>query len=134
MIEVNKIKFIDDSYNSNPLSLKQALDTLDNLKAKGRKIFVMGDMLELGSRQKLFHCQAGQKVAKICDTFITVGKLSKVAAQAAKRAGFAVKNIFTCETPQEARDVLFNKISPKNDDVVLVKGSRAMRMEEVFKV
>lgn len=133
-IELNNIKFIDDTYNSNPLSLRQALEALDNLKIKGRKIFVMGDMLELGISADSFHLQAGKKIAGICDAFITVGRLSRLSARAAKSAGFNVQNIFSCESSSEARNILFDKISPNPDDIILVKGSRSMKMEEVFKI
>lgn len=132
-VTINETKFIDDTYNSNPFSLKQALETLANLKTKGRKIFVMGDMLELGSRSRSFHLQAGQKVKEICDIFMTVGELSKFAAEAAGRSGFNSNNIFTCGSTKAARDILFNKISLETNDIVLVKGSRAMQMEEIFK-
>jgi len=132
LIEFNKIKFIDDTYNSNPLSLKQALDTLDNFSTKGRKIFVMGDMLELGKLSESFHRQMGKSIARICDAFIAVGRLSKFSAQTARTSGFDSDNIFVCEDTAEAKEVLFNKISPKGDDIILVKGSRLMRMEEVF--
>lgn len=132
-ITLNKIKFIDDTYNSNPLSLKQALDALANFRTKGRKIFVMGDMLELGREEKLLHAQMGSKIGEACDTFITVGKLAKLAAEKAVSCGFNTKNIFTCESTTQARDILFKQISPTFNDVVLVKGSRAMKMEEVFK-
>jgi len=133
-VTLNKIRFIDDTYNSNPFSLKQALDTLANSRVKGRKIFVMGDMLELGSAKELLHYRVGGKVKQACDVFITVGKLSRLAAEAARRSGFDIKNIFTCQSTQEACDILFNKISPRPDDLVLVKGSRAMKMEEIIRV
>jgi len=133
LIRLDKIKFIDDTYNSNPLSLKQALDVLGRFNTYGRKILVMGDMLELGSRKSAFHFQAGRQAAKICDALITVGKLSKLAADAARECGFDIRNIFTCESCRDAQDILFNKISPREDDIVLVKGSRAMKMEEIFK-
>jgi len=132
IMELNQAKFIDDTYNSNPASLKQALSVLYNFKTKGRKIFVMGDMLELGGRKELFHYHVGQKVREICDIFITVGRLSGFAAEAARRSGFDTKNIFTCASTGEARDILFNKVSLSRRDVVLVKGSRAMKMEEIF--
>lgn len=132
-MESNKIKFINDSYNSNPLSLKEALDTLNNFPAKGRKIFVMGDMLELGSKKELFHRRAGQQAAWACDIFVTVGRLSKFAASAARLCGFSARNLFSCSSPQEARELLFRRIAVRSDDIVLVKGSRAMRMEEVLK-
>lgn len=132
-LELNNIKFINDTYNSNPLSLKEAIETLGNFQINGRKIFIMGDMLELGNRKKLFHRQAGRKVAHICDVFITVGELSKFAAEAARASGFNTKNIFTCTSNLEAQDILFKKVSVGPDDIVLVKGSRAMRMEEILK-
>ncbi|MDD5237687.1 MAG: UDP-N-acetylmuramoyl-tripeptide--D-alanyl-D-alanine ligase [Candidatus Omnitrophica bacterium] len=133
LLELNKVKFIDDTYNANPFSLKEALDVLDNFDVKGRKIFIMGDMFELGSERESFHREVGRKVGSVCDTFITVGKLSKLAASAAELSGFDMKNIFICETCAQARDILFNKVIPKKDDIVLVKGSRLMKMEEVFK-
>jgi UDP-N-acetylmuramoyl-tripeptide--D-alanyl-D-alanine ligase len=130
---INNIRFIDDSYNSNPLSLKQALDTLAGLDSEGRRIFVMGDMLELGARKEFFHRQAGRQAAASCDVFITVGRLSESAAGAARASGFAAGNLFACTSTAQARDILFNRVLPGPHDVVLVKGSRAMRMEEIFK-
>jgi UDP-N-acetylmuramoyl-tripeptide--D-alanyl-D-alanine ligase len=132
-VEFNKIRFIDDTYNSNPLSLKGALDILNNLKTKGRKIFIMGDMLELGEHKELFHGQAGRRVSGICDIFITVGKLSNLAAKTARSCGLDIKNIFTCESAQEAGEILFNKVLPKKEDIILVKGSRLMKMEEILR-
>ncbi|MFA5155869.1 MAG: UDP-N-acetylmuramoyl-tripeptide--D-alanyl-D-alanine ligase [Candidatus Omnitrophota bacterium] len=128
----NKVKFIDDTYNSNPLSLKQALDALEKLEGAGRKIFVMGDMLELGEAKEAFHCEAGFNAAKICDIFIAVGSLSRLAAKEAASCGLKAKSIFTCDSALEARDILVNKISLKDGDIVLVKGSRGMKMENVL--
>lgn len=133
LIKRNNIKFIDDTYNSNPLSLRQALKALANFKTKGRKIFVMGDMLELGDYKERFHYQAGREIARCCDIFISVGRLSKLAAQAANKSGLDARNIFICDTPCQAGDILFKSISPKKYDIVLVKGSRLMKMEAIFK-
>ena len=134
LLEINKIRFIDDTYNSNPLSLKRALEVLGSFSTQGRKIFVMGDMLELGDEEHSFHREAAKRAAGVCDTLITVGKLSCLAAEAMKGFGFDIKKIFACQSSQEAREVLLSKISPKEKDIILVKGSRAMRMEEVFKI
>lgn len=133
-VKLNRINFIDDTYNSNPLSLRQALDTLKGFKTKGRKILVMGDMLELGKQSRWFHSQAGCAAAESCDIFVSVGKLSQVSARAARRSGLDAKNIFTCGSSAEARDILYTKILPGEDDVVLVKGSRAIKMEDVLKI
>lgn len=134
LIEINKVRFIDDTYNSNPFSLSQALEALNNFETKGRKIFVMGDMMELGRHREIFHRKSGHHAAKVCDVFIGVGKLSQSAVNEALQSGFDSKNIFTCVSNSEARSILFRKIIPGPDDIVLVKGSRAMKMEEVFKV
>lgn len=131
VVKRNKTIFIDDTYNSNPLSFKQALGTLSDFKINGRKIVIMGDMLELGSSQETLHEHAGRAVADVCDIFITVGELSRLSAYAARAYG--MNNVFSCKSSQEAREILFNKILPGRDDLVLVKGSRRMKMEEVFK-
>ncbi|MFH0913460.1 MAG: UDP-N-acetylmuramoyl-tripeptide--D-alanyl-D-alanine ligase [Candidatus Omnitrophota bacterium] len=131
--KIGKTRFIDDTYNSNPLSLKGALEALHNFKTKGRKIFVMGDMLELGKSKEEFHCQAGREAARACSIFITVGRLSRLAADAARASGFDKKNIFICDNARQAQDILSRRVLPKKDDLVLAKGSRLMKMEEVFK-
>jgi len=134
LIKLSDIRFIDDTYNSNPLSLRQALEALRSLNIIGRKIFIMGDMLELGRKEMAFHLKAGREIAQACDVFVAVGKLSKLAASSAESFGLGLRNIFTCKSSQEARDILFNQISPEKNDIVLVKGSRGMKMEEIFKI
>jgi UDP-N-acetylmuramoyl-tripeptide--D-alanyl-D-alanine ligase len=126
--------FIDDTYNSNPTSLKEALNALANIPVKGRRIFIMGDMYELGRKAEFFHRQAGKDIARICDIFIGVGKLSMVTAEAVRIYGLSAKYILTCESSFQARDILFNRIIPTKNDIILVKGSRRMKMEEVLKV
>ncbi|MCM8796010.1 MAG: UDP-N-acetylmuramoyl-tripeptide--D-alanyl-D-alanine ligase, partial [Candidatus Omnitrophica bacterium] len=130
--KVKGITFIDDTYNSNPLSLSYALEVLAGFKNKGRKIFCMADMLELGRYKEAFHYTAGRKAARVCDIFITVGKLAGISARAAKEANYNCQNIYPCDSTKEAARVLFKKIVPSSDDVILVKGSRAMHMEEIF--
>jgi UDP-N-acetylmuramoyl-tripeptide--D-alanyl-D-alanine ligase len=130
---VKGIRFIDDTYNSNPSSLEQALMAFDSLKIKGRKIFVMGDMFELGRGREAFHRRAAKTIAWACDIFVATGKLSQITAEALVSGGFAAENIFTCATAREARDILFKRISPRKNDIILVKGSRLMKMEGVLK-
>jgi len=132
--EFKGLRFIDDTYNSNPLSLNNALIALDAIKCKGRKILIMGDMLELGEQKELLHRQVAGSITNICDVLVSVGSLAGFTAQAAKARGFKSKNIFCCASASQARDLLLNKISPGAKDIILVKGSRSMKMEEVFKV
>ncbi len=131
IIKSKEVTFIDDTYNSNPLSLKAALDTLGKINPKGRKIVVMGDMLELGHHKEILHRKAGHQAAQVCDIFIGVGPLSKFAADAARTYG--TLQVFTCATSREANGLLFNKIALNKDDLVLVKGSRGMKMEGAFR-
>lgn len=130
---IDRKTFIDDTYNSNPASLSGALDVLKNIKTKARKIVVLGDMLELGPLSRKFHLQAGKQIYKICDIIITAGTLSKSAAWAAERHGFDRDSIFICDSAEEAARTLHNIVRPSGKDIILVKGSRLMRMEEVFK-
>jgi UDP-N-acetylmuramoyl-tripeptide--D-alanyl-D-alanine ligase len=124
--------FLDDTYNSNPASLEKALEALRTFKARGRKIFIMGDMLELGSYAESFHRKAGKTVAQVCDVFITVGSFTRLTAEAARKAGMRASSIFACSSSKEARDVLTRKLKPSKDDMVLVKGSRMMQMEQII--
>jgi len=132
-IELNGISFIDDTYNANPASLSEALDVLDRFRVKGRKIFVMGDMLELGKSAEGFHRQAGVQVAQVCDVFISVGKFSQFAARWARKFGLGKDCVFSCQDPQQAGDLLFKVVKPNPRDLILVKGSRLMKMEKVLK-
>lgn len=127
-----KVRFIDDTYNSNPLSLRQALQTLAEIEACGRKVLVMGDMLELGERADAFHRQAGRCAARICDIFVAVGSRALVAARQAQRSGLGSGRVFVCDTAQDAADLLRRRLCLKQGDVVLAKGSRGMHLENIF--
>lgn len=132
-VKLNGISFIDDTYNANPASLSEALSALSRLRVKGRRIFVMGDMLELGKSAEGFHRQAGVQIARICDIFIGVGKLTQLTAHWAHRSGLSKDCVFTCQDSRQAASLLLKTIKPNHRDLILVKGSRLMKMEEVFK-
>ena len=133
IVKVGESTFIDDSYNSSPASLREALRTLRGLRTRGDKIVVMGDMLELGAREKLLHYKAGMEAAGSCDKFIAVGALAVSALAALRRAGFRREDLFSCGSSEEAREILAKNKLLKKDTIVLVKGSRRMKMERVFK-
>ncbi len=112
----NKATLINDSYNANPSSMRAALLTLAGLKAK-RRIAVLGDMLELGSSAKSAHKKTGNLVRKLgIDVLITVGKLSR-----------GMKGDFHYTNPHLAAKKLKTIIKPR--DIILVKGSRGIKME-----
>lgn len=131
--KLRQTTFIDDSYNANPASLKEAVKVLKDSPCRGRKIIVLGDMLELGKRAGHFHYQAGKQICKICDIIISVGNLSKLAAQAAQRQARAGLKIFNCASSQEARQILFDQVGLQAKDIVLLKGSRRMKLEEIIR-
>jgi UDP-N-acetylmuramoyl-tripeptide--D-alanyl-D-alanine ligase len=132
LVEFKNLRFIDDTYNSNPLSLKAALAALGAAKCKGRKILIMGDMLELGKQKELLHRQIAWSITNTCDLLIAVGSLARLAAASACKQGLAAGRIFCCDNALAARDLLFKKIAPETDDLILVKGSRSMKMEKIL--
>jgi len=118
---------LDDTYNSTPESALAALNLLSELE--GRKIAVLGDMLELGSYEHQGHEMVGLRAGVVADELITVGKRAKMIAQAAKKAGLPAQNITELEDSDQVIEFLRNRLDEQ--DVVLVKGSRAMQMEEI---
>ncbi|MFY9402465.1 MAG: UDP-N-acetylmuramoyl-tripeptide--D-alanyl-D-alanine ligase [Candidatus Omnitrophota bacterium] len=130
IIKRRGLRFIDSTYNSNPASLSYALDLLNSLKVKGRKIAVLGDMLELGKSSLALHKEAIEKALLVCDNLVAVGTLSSLSARAKKNKD---KNIITCSNSLQARKALRRDLKVTDRDIILVKGSRGMKMEEVFR-
>jgi len=122
---------IDDSYNSSPIALEEALNALEIATCSGRKIAILGDMLELGKFSIEEHKRLGKKLAKICDLLITVGLRGKFFAEGALKVKMGKRKIVSFETSVEAGDFIKQKI--EKGDLVLVKGSQGVRMEKVVK-
>ncbi|WP_066634763.1 UDP-N-acetylmuramoyl-tripeptide--D-alanyl-D-alanine ligase [Desulfolucanica intricata] len=130
ILERNGITIINDAYNANPDSVKAALLTLSELAYNRRKIAVLGSMFELGARAKPGHREVGEAaVAAEIDTLITVGDLAMEIAKGAEIAGMSSDRIFRCVNNQDACVVLGDILQER--DIILVKGSRGMRLEEV---
>jgi UDP-N-acetylmuramoyl-tripeptide--D-alanyl-D-alanine ligase len=118
---------VDDTYNASPQSTMAALNLLEELD--GRKIAVLGDMLELGQYERQGHEMIGIRSAEVADVLITVGERARVIAQAAYEAGMLESEITSVADNQLAIEVLAEMIGP--EDVVLIKGSRGMRMDTI---
>jgi UDP-N-acetylmuramoyl-tripeptide--D-alanyl-D-alanine ligase len=132
MLNIDNIKIINDCYNSNPGSLVWALQFLREYRSRGKKIIVCGDMLELGRRAEILHSNMGKRIAKgEIDFLITVGPLSRNIAQGAHLAGMPRNSIRRYKNTTEAAKFL--RGLTETGDVVLIKGSRAMQMENVVK-
>ncbi len=121
---------IDDSYNASPLAVEAALEALAALRA-ARRLAVLGDMLELGKYTEPAHRRAGELAARIVDVLIAVGPRAKYIAEGAAQAGFAKKNILIFPDSAAAKDEVAKLL--KKGDLVLVKGSRGMHLEEVVR-
>ena len=121
---------IDDSYNSNPVALEVTLKSVAELRAK-RKIAVLGDMLELGEDSVKYHVSAGKQVVESgFDLLVTVGPLSKHMADGAREKGMPKERIHTFENSQEAAKSLGGLL--EHGDLILVKGSRGIKMEYII--
>lgn len=128
---VDGVTYIDDSYNSNPTSFRAALEALKAYKTRGKKGVVFGDMLELGESGETLHREAGRHLSDLLfDFVVATGPLSKLAAEEAVKNGYDASRMHWAKTSAEAGTILKGLAAP--GDVVLVKGSRGMKMEKVF--
>ena len=122
------VTFLDDSYNANPDSVRAGLAVLRSVPAR-RRIFVFGGMLELGASSERLHYELGESAAGAVDVLVTVGELPRPTARAARAAGLAEADLIEARDVDEAVGALSALVAP--GDVVLVKASRAARLERV---
>ena len=120
---------LEDSYNANPLSMRAALDALYDLGRPGRRIAVLGDMLELGQAARDLHHEVGALVASRADWLFTLGDLAGEIAVGAAAHGLPAERIIAARTVDELLDQLQPLL--QSGDRLLIKGSRGMRMERV---
>ena len=125
--EIHGVQFIDDSYNANPDSMKAALRTLMELDADGKRIAVLGRMLELGEESERGHREVGEAAATLgIDHLISIG--NDTIALAAEQAG--LENSAIAQDASDAAEMLNEIVGP--GDLVLIKGSRSSRTELVL--
>jgi UDP-N-acetylmuramoyl-tripeptide--D-alanyl-D-alanine ligase len=123
----NGATILDDTYNASPASTIAALNLLDELE--GRKIAVLGDMLELGDYEREGHEKVGMRALEVADVLITVGALGRIIGETAIRWGMSSDRVYLLDDCDAVVDVLENLV--EGDDIILVKGSRAMQMEGI---
>jgi len=121
----NGSTILDDSYNASPASMLAALDLLADLA--GRRIALLGDMLELGAAEEEGHRSVGQRAATACDLLLTVGPRASSIGEAARRA--CATEVRHLDSAEEAIETLREEL--REGDHLLVKASRAMVFEEV---
>jgi UDP-N-acetylmuramoyl-tripeptide--D-alanyl-D-alanine ligase len=129
--EIAGVTVVDESYNSNPASLRAAVEAFMEMPAQGRRWLVLGDMLELGEQSPALHVEAGVFCGRAgVDGLVTLGdqtvELSRTAAEQRKAPG----DISHFIEAQSLAAYLDERLG--DGDAVLVKGSRGMRMETVI--
>jgi UDP-N-acetylmuramoyl-tripeptide--D-alanyl-D-alanine ligase len=118
---------LDDTYNASPESTIAALNLLEELD--GNKIAVLGDMLELGQYEYEGHRMVGGRAAEVVDELVVVGKRAETIATIAHKNGLSGEKITKLNNSQQAVDFLSDRLDV--NDVVLVKGSHAMHLDQV---
>ena len=120
---------LDDSYNSSPLSAYPALDILASLSGQGRRVVVLGDMLELGENSAQMHEELGAKAAGVADLLIGIGRFSADLCRGAAAAGMKPEQMTAVADAAAAIEYLQGR--QRSGDKILVKGSRGVHLEQV---
>ncbi|MFN8385139.1 MAG: UDP-N-acetylmuramoyl-tripeptide--D-alanyl-D-alanine ligase [Anaerolineales bacterium] len=126
----NGALLLDDTYNASPESMLAALNLLDELD--GRKIAVLGDMLELGPYERGGHEMVGLRAAQVAGMLLTLGERAHIIAEAARRAGMKKSAVLEFDALEPVIEWLNSNLS--KDDVVLIKGSHGLRMDRITNV
>ncbi|ASI80797.1 UDP-N-acetylmuramoyl-tripeptide--D-alanyl-D-alanine ligase [Bacillus cereus] len=120
---------INDAWNASPSSMKAAIETLQKLNAYEKKIIVIGDMLELGKEAKTYHREIGKMLNEESIQYVfTYGALSEIVAEEARK-NYHTGKVQSFDNKDEIAEEILKVITKK--DVVLLKGSRGMALEEI---
>jgi UDP-N-acetylmuramoyl-tripeptide--D-alanyl-D-alanine ligase len=120
---------VDDTYNASPVSVAAALSFLGEtpVPAGGRRMAVLGDMLELGPDEERLHREIGAAAARIVDGLVAVGPRGRWIADAARAAGLGT--VLEADDAEAAAELLDRELAPGPGDLVLVKGSRGVALD-----
>ena len=135
MYKLGTVTVIEDCYNASPESTSAALEVLSSVVQRrgGKKIALLGDMKELGTSSSQLHSLIGERVVDLkADILFTYGSEAKDIAKGAINRGMNEEKIFSSESKDDVAKQLLQILKP--NDVLLVKGSRAMKMEEILEM
>jgi len=118
---------LDDTYNASPESMLAALNLLEEME--GRKIAVLGDMLELGQYEKQGHEMVGVRASQVVEVLVTLGPRAHMIAESARKAGLREGDIFEFDEIEKVIEWLRSNLT--DQDAVLLKGSHGLRMERI---
>jgi len=130
IFETPKLKIINDCYNANPCSMENALNYLSSLKSDRRKVFIAGDMAELGEMSQILHQELGKQIAN-SDTklLLCVGDFSETIAKTASYGNSLIETHAFKDT-ESLRNKLHDFV--KADDIILIKASRSVGLEKAL--
>lgn len=128
VISMGSYRVLDDTYNSSPAAAISALSTMAEMRVTGRRIAVLGDMLELGERAAAAHREVGEHAARHADVVLAVGPLARAFHKPCQEMGTPS---LWFPSPDEALEYLQTEIGA--GDLILIKGSRGLRMEAIVK-
>ncbi|MCF6157579.1 MAG: UDP-N-acetylmuramoyl-tripeptide--D-alanyl-D-alanine ligase [wastewater metagenome] len=130
-LRIGNVTVINDAYNANPESVSAALQYLSETETGGRRVFICGDMLELGKESQQLHREIGEKVARLnIDLLWTVGEYAHEIAEGARLSGMPERHITRFKN---IGDVSVSEIcSLREYSTVLIKGSRSVHMEHII--
>lgn len=129
--EISDVKIINDAYNANPSSTCFSLETLTNIKGK-RKIFIFADMFELGDYEKTGHEQVAEKIVETqVDLIFLLGEKVSYTYDKLGKINYNMSNVFFFKEKNKLLEKIKEVIN--KGDVILLKGSRGMHLEEVEK-
>lgn len=130
-IHYEGVTLINDAYNANPQSMREALKTLSEFNTQGKRFLIIGDMLELGLLSESAHHELGQEIIlSNVDHLVTVGPLASLVAESAKKNPRHPLQIGKFNTHAEAVSYLLRNV--EKGDCLLIKGSRGAKMENII--
>ena len=122
---LGEVTLIDDTYNASPVSAEVALALL--MRAQGRRVAILGDMLELGAESEEAHRKVGRIAGRSCDELVVVGEMAQIMAQGARESGLAPARILVYHSQDTLRENLTRIV--RKGDTVLLKASRGVGLE-----
>ncbi|HEY0444292.1 MAG TPA: UDP-N-acetylmuramoyl-tripeptide--D-alanyl-D-alanine ligase [Candidatus Limnocylindrales bacterium] len=125
LVRAGGATIVDDSYNASPASVLAALELVAGLP--GRKVAVLGEMLELGEGHESGHRSTGEEAARVVELLIVVGRGAAAIAAGAREAGLAADRVIEVPDRDAARDALRPRV--RDGDVILVKASRGVELD-----
>ncbi len=128
MVTIQGISIIKDYYNANPESTEAAIELLGQYPTQGRRIAVIGEIMEMGDFSQDIHERIARKVSQIADTTFFIGDSHELFQHHQKH----VEGYGTMEAFYTAFESFIHQGGIKEGDLLLIKGSRSMRMEQVF--